>query len=336
MVKIDKHIEIVSSSASGFKSLSKKSYDKIQEALSKYYTEVGVTLVGSEADLKLLVQKKPDMVFLGVKRVPNADSTVSHPTYIWLADFLESNHISHTGSNTRAHQFDHAKNEAKDAVKNAGLATADYFLASKGQFTNQSQLPLDFPLFIKPPSQGGGAGIGPDSVVHNFEAFTNKVNALHDQCASNALVEEYLPGREFTVGILRATDSQQLHIMPLEMLPEQNALGDRIIGREMKGSDIETPVSRVPDGAIKDAVMELARNVFMTIGARDYGRIDIRLDKDGLPRFLEANLIPGLINKSGNFQKACVLNLGLDYEPMLLQIVDLAMQRSAPTKSTSK
>jgi D-alanine-D-alanine ligase len=324
MTKINKHIEIVSSSSGVLSSMSRKSYDMVRAALSNYYEHVGVSLVSTEEDLERLVQKKPDLVFLGAKRIPKNGTSNQ---YIWLSDFLDSKGIPYTGSTSNAHKLDHYKDRAKGAVKNAGLTTSNYFIASKGEFTEASQLALDFPLFIKPPRLGGGFGIDANSVVRNFSEFTKKVASLNDEFHSNSLVEEYLDGREFTVAVLQSPDRSHLHVLPIEMLPKQNALGDRVIDHAMKSSKEETAVAIVADGEVKTSVINLAKDVFIAIGGRDYGRIDIRLDKNNTPYFLEANLIPSIINGSGNFQKACLINIGLDYESMLLQIVELALTR---------
>lgn len=297
-----------------------------QTALSKYYSHVGICLVDTEADLELLVQKKPDLVFLGAKRVPKNGS--NDQEYIWLSDFLDSKNIPYTGSTGDAHQLDHFKDQAKSVIMNANLKTSNYFMAAKDEFTHESQLTLSFPLFIKPPRLGGGFGIGPDSVIRNFKDFTKKVAFLSDELHSNSLVEEYLDGREFTVAILQSPDRSHLQILPIEMLPKKNALGDRVIDHAMKSSAEETAVANIADGVIKESVINLAREAFKAIGARDYGRIDIRLDKNNTPHFLEANLIPSIINGSGNFQKACLINIGLDYESMLLRIVGLAFTRT--------
>lgn len=77
----------------------------------------------------------------------------------------------------------------------------------------------------------------------------------------------------------------------------------------------------------------LALASFHALGARDYGRIDIRLDSDGVANFLEANLIPSLISGYGSFPKACELNIGLEYEPMIISITELGLIRNLNTKA---
>lgn len=103
---------------------------------------------------------------------------------------------------------------------------------------------------------------------------------------------------------------------------------------KLKKADTES-THPVADGNLRNSISVLALSVFRALGARDYGRIDIRLDANGVPNFLEANLIPSLIEKYGNFPKACMMNRGLGYEEMILKITDLAINRKYVTKNLS-
>ena len=115
--------------------------------------------------------------------------------------------------------------------------------------------------------------------------------------------------------------------MPLELVAPVDEHGHRILSDAVKSADTEAFLP-VETGVLKESIKRLALQVFKTLGAQDYGRIDIRLDGDGTPQFLEANLIPSLLNHYGNFPKACLLNMSLGFEPMLLQIVRLGLQRN--------
>ena len=85
---------------------------------------------------------------------------------------------------------------------------------------------------------------------------------------------------------------------------------------------------KLADAGLAAKVNTLAINAFRALGANDYGRIDIRLDDSGTPHFLEANLLPSLRDNYGNyFPRACVIYRNLAYEPMILQIADLAFSR---------
>ena len=116
--------------------------------------------------------------------------------------------------------------------------------------------------------------------------------------------------------------------MPIELIAPLNDKDTRILSGKVKSSNTEQAIA-VTDAAVKSVVSELALDVFTALGARDFGRIDIRMDDQGVPHFLEANLIPSLISGYGSFPKACLLNLGLDYEPMIMNIAQLGLARSS-------
>jgi D-alanine-D-alanine ligase len=321
IMKIQKHIEIVLSGTPRLSSMGGKSAAMIQALLMEHYTRVGVTLVSDLAELKQLVAKQPDLVILGVKQIPTVDGRV------WLSAYLETHGINHLGSRTTAIELDFDKPGAKRIVQAAGLLTALSFTAEPQQYT-PATLPLPFPLFVKPPNGGGGKGIGPDSVVRNFKAYEQKVQLILDEFGTPSLVEAYLPGREFSVALIENTKTAGLLAMPIELIAEQNAQGDRILGKVVKANDTEQVVA-VVDLALRTRVNRLAKGAFRALGARDYGRIDIRLDERGVPHFLEANLIPGLANHDfvSYFTAACEVNQNMSYETMILSLVTLSLNR---------
>jgi D-alanine-D-alanine ligase len=120
--------------------------------------------------------------------------------------------------------------------------------------------------------------------------------------------------------------------MPLELIAPKDESGSRLLSNNVKINDTEK-FALVKDTVLNLRLSELATDIFIAIGARDYGRIDIRLDASGVPQFLEANLIPSIIEDYGNFPKACLLNKNLSYEKIILQIVDLAFARDVPDDS---
>ncbi|MFA5003835.1 MAG: hypothetical protein WC498_00985 [Candidatus Saccharimonadales bacterium] len=331
MVKNNTHIEIVRSTTSGLSSLSQPSCDAIFAVLAKHYTKVGVTIVNNLSDLEALVARKPDLVFLGMEYIlTNSVSANIAPTKIWVTEYLDEKGITYTGSNQAAHELGRDKSLAKRCVLNAGLKTSAFCVIKQSQSLAPDDLSLAFPLFIKPTSRGGGLGIDSDSVVHTFEQFQSKIRSIAADLRSDSLVEEYLPGREFSVAILKDEDSTEFSVMPLELIAPPDERGARILSKSVKTLNAEQAIA-VADEATKSKVCELAVNVFYALGARDYGRVDIRLDKYGVPHFLEANLIPSLISGYGSFPKACVLNLNLSYESMILKIVRLGLARGGDT-----
>lgn len=328
MKKIDKHIEIVRSTR--FNTMGRESSTAIFDILCNHYSKVGISVVDSMADLEQMVQKTPDLVFTGLKRLPSrwgADGGVVEE--IWLSDYLELHGISYTGSSKQAVELDMNKADAKLNIQQAGLATAPYFTAFPGEHLNTQDIPLEFPLFVKPINAGGGQGIDANSLVYNFSEFEKKVAAIFLRYKVMSLVEEYLPGREFSVGILKEEHTDEYSVMPIEMMASPDENGRRTLGNlHLRSSTVKRAIVDVSDEIIRAKVVPLAIEAFHSLGARDYGRIDIRLDESGIPHFLEANLLPG-IRSHGTFPTACKLNIGLDHEAMILSIVRLGLARTA-------
>src|SRR4051812_28085789 len=110
MKKINKHIVIVRSNKTWLSSMSQESCNAIVSVLSKHYTQVGVTVVNTVADLDALIISAPDLVFLGMKFVPtNPELGLHDPNKIWLAGFLDQQGIAYTGSGQAAHELEFNK-----------------------------------------------------------------------------------------------------------------------------------------------------------------------------------------------------------------------------------
>jgi len=123
--------------------------------------------------------------------------------------------------------------------------------------------------------------------------------------------------------------------MPIELISAPNESGDRILSHKVKSEDTEHVISVEP-GSLKDDIISLAIDAFKVLGARDYGRIDIRMDEAGRLYFLEANLIPGVAMHSftSYFTSACWINQKMDYDSMLLNIVDIGLKRGIENSNT--
>lgn len=329
MAKIPLSIEIVTSQQRGLSSMGNKTRTAIQTILSKRYKHVGVTIVNDINDLNMLVSRRPDVVFLGMKFIPSQQGLgLAGSKKIWLSEFLDDAGIIYTGSGPRAIELELNKERAKQHLLDAGFATSRYMVVRMGEPLTLHEVTLTYPLFVKPTNRGGGSGVDAGSIVHTFEDLLVKVTELATKLQADALIEEYLPGREFTVSLLRQYATDNYRIMPLELIAPRNVSGARFLSGQIKSADTERH-SAVRDGQLKKTINALAFNAFQAIGAQDYGRIDVRLDAGGVPHFLEANLLPSLLNEYGNFPKACQLEDNLSYESMILRIVDLAIDRRA-------
>ncbi len=320
---IDKYIEIVGSSNPRLNAMAADARDTIHNVLSKKYTKVGVTIVDDMSGLEALVAKKPDLVILGMKLVllDPAKGYDDSPK-VWLSDYLESHNITYTGSGTKALTIEFDKPIAKQKVMDAALQSSAYFISSIKQpvFAHN----LEFPLFVKPTNRGDSKGIDEMSVVHSQAELEAKITGIHTECSSDALIEEYLTGREFSVAVIQQS-SGALLAMPIEITSPADTKGNTFLSEAVKNADTER-VLAVDDSVLKDKLNSLAIGVFEALGSRDYGRIDMRLDGLGAPSFIEANLMPGL-SDHGYLSRCFAINEDIAYEDMILAIADLGLQR---------
>ena len=203
---------------------------------------------------------------------------------------------------------------------------------------------LNFPLFVKPAREGTGMGVDSRAVVSDERALRERVNHVIQTYSQPALVETFLPGREFTVGVLGRRDSAEssrhpewyekdgFHRFPVLELDSSRSVTPNIYSQEAKSLSVGE--QGAPD-YICPAIIEpefdrklqhLARRAHTLLGALDVSRTDIRLDSDGNPRIMEINTLPGLTK---GYSDLCIQAAaeGIAYEDLILEILYLAAGR---------
>ncbi len=295
----------------------------IHKSLSKRYKNIKMTICNDEIDLQQVVSRKPDLVILTNKiLIDNLDQK------IWLSNYFETHHINYAGSAHEVLLYDVNKIASKKQVMSYGIQTARFFTASPNQYKSAEELSIPFPLFIKPINSANSDGIDSNSFVTDFLGFEQKVEELYEIYQEPVLVEEYLPGREFTVSIIQ-TDT--MLIAPIEIIaPLQNDI--RILSKEIKSKDCEKLVT-ITDVDIYQKVCAIAKASFEALGARDFGRIDIKMDVHERCYFIEANLTPGMTKGSSYFPSSFELGSMLKYDEVVHLIAISAINRLLPAKS---
>ena len=321
-IKIDKTIEIVVVPNLGEINSHQDNVGIILEEknvlriLSKRYKHVLITEINSEEDLEKLVKRKPDLVFSGVKYF------FFNNRNIWLNDYLEMFEIPYIASNKIALDNESDKNKAKTIMQKNNISTAEFFITNPGDYLKESSIPLKFPLFIKPVTGGDSRGVDKNSLVFNFEDFTAKILDIKINQNSPSIVETYLAGKEYSVGIFEDSADGSLRAMPIEIIVKKNVDGHCILDFDVKKND-EEEVILVTDIQIFNKLSELAKASFKALGGKSLGRIDIKMNHLGVPHFIEANLMPGL--RKGYFYRSCVLNLNMTYEDMIFRIANTGL-----------
>jgi D-alanine-D-alanine ligase len=195
---------------------------------------------------------------------------------------------------------------------------------------------LHYPLVVKPILEGSSKGVTDKALVHDRRALVRQVEWVLDTYQQPALIEEFLPGREFTVAMLgNGTSLQVLPIVEInfDTLP---AGVNPIYSYEAKWlwdqEDDPLRIFSCPaplDPFLARSIEDLCRRAFAVLGCRDWCRIDVRLDGRGHPHIIELNPLPGILprpEQNSCFPKAARA-AGLSYEQMILQVVDAAIER---------
>ena len=321
-IKINKSIEIVIVPNPGEKNAHQDNVgiileeNKILKILLKRYKNVLITKINTKKDLIKLIKRKPDLVFSGVKYFNFNEEK------IWLNDYLETYGIPYIASSKKALDNESDKNKAKKLVRKAKIKTADFFITAPGEYLSASSIPISFPLFIKPVKGGDSRGIDANSIALTFSSFKKKVLDIKKKHNLSSLVETYLPGREYSVGIFQDSVNGNLKAMPVEIIIKENSNGHCILDFDIKKDDEEKVVA-VTDIKIFKKLSKLAKDSFKALGGKSLGRIDIKMNHLGIPHFMEANLMPGL--RRGYFYRSCVLNLNMNYEDMIFSIANTGL-----------
>jgi len=211
----------------------------------------------------------------------------------------------------------------KRVVRDAGLATPAFeVITSEDQARHCG---LTFPVFAKPSAEGTGKGIGPDSRIVECAQLERVCARLLATYQQPVLVEEYLPGREFTVGIVgTGTRARVIGTMEVEVL---GAPDQAIYSYENKElCDTRCRYSTPPRDAVLDAIEALALGAFRALDCRDVARVDIRLDARGQPSFIEINPLPGMHPTHSDLPMIAT-RAGISYQQLVAMILASACER---------
>ena len=151
---------------------------------------------------------------------------------------------------------------------------------------------LGYPLFIKPVTGGSSQGIRHTSKVDSLPSLRTEIEWILNDCNDSALVEKFISGREFCVGIL---ELGELQCLPVAELRLDDGNPESFYSFDLKSThqkEIICP-AEIPS-EISQTMKDYAMRIFRILGCRDFARIDFRLGLDGVPYFLEINPLPGL------------------------------------------
>jgi D-alanine-D-alanine ligase len=213
----------------------------------------------------------------------------------------------------------------KLVVRAAGLPTPDWHVLRDLEDLRDFSLP--FPVIAKPIAEGTGKGIDAASKVVDAESLRNTCRRLLATCNEAVIIEQFLPGREFTVGIL-GTDQDAAVLGTLEVLFGPNAEPDVYSYRNKEHSEalMSYRLVRPADDKQVAQAEAIALAAWRAVGGRDGGRLDLRCGADGRPQLMEVNPLAGLHPTHSDLPMLCTA-LGMEYVELIERIVESARLR---------
>ena len=294
--------------------VSLRSGARVEDALKRLDHEVVAIDVALDL-IRRLRETAPDVAFIAMHGRDGEDGTVQ--------ELLEILDIPYTGSGVLACARATDKVLAKHLMVEAGIPTPEFFAFNETAFRElgaAEALPaieerLDFPIVVKPSSQGSALGIkfarsAADVPAALVAAFS------YD---SRVLLERHIDGRDLAVSIL---DDEPLPVV--EAVPREEEFYDFEARYEIGRTDFVCPAD-LPDG-LTERAQELAVRTYRLLGCSAFARVDLMLDAAGDLSVLEANPIPGLTETSLLPQAAEAA--GVSFDELVGRILELALERA--------
>ena len=275
--------------------------------------------------LRRLDRQRPDLIFNLLEGFAGDSDGESHGTAL-----LELMGFPYTGCPPLAQALGRRKAATKRILIGHGLPTAPFAVASDDLEAESAARSVPLPAIVKPEAEDASLGLDSSSVAFSLENVLAKARKVRERHGGLALIEAFLPGREFNVGVLAIPDPTPLPIAEVIHAPGPGRPPIlTYAGKWTEGSDddlaspVRCPADIDPDLAAR--LGELAVSAFRATGCRDYARVDIRLDADGSPMVLEVNPNPDL-DPSAGFARALKV-AGLHYGEILADLARQALAR---------
>jgi D-alanine-D-alanine ligase len=313
--------------------MSKDGGDEAEHHLCEYLSEVGhkVKIYGIYDDVEGLInelkENPPDLVFNLCESFRKDSQMEFH-----IPALLEMLGVKYTGSGPgpEALMLGQDKALAKQILSFHKIRTADFTVYPKGEFDIRPSK-LRFPLIVKPLTEDASIGIAESSVVKNDEALAQRIDYVHEKIDCAALVEEYIEGREFSVGIF---GNEKPMVLPPVELDFSKASQDKLRVYSFKAKfdfkyrdkwGIQSVFPKDLSKELLDAIEETTITAFRALKLRDYGRVDLIVAPDGAIYVLEVNPNPN-VAENEDLPNAAE-EAGIEYVEFIEKLMKLALDR---------
>jgi D-alanine-D-alanine ligase len=293
--------------------------------------EIGheVRQLGVSEDLKpirdTVQQWRPHVVFNLLEEFQNEAVFDQH-----IVAYLELLGIPYTGCNPRAMVLARDKALSKKLLSYHRIRVPQFFVVRRGRSLRRTRR-IDFPLIVKSLLEESSAGIAKASLVRDEESLAARVQFIHERYGTDAIVEQFIPGREIYVAVL---GNHRLDVLPPQELVIRNSEDNEpLIATEKVKHDVRYQKERgvkivAPKlgEALTQQIVKTSKRVFRTLQLGGYARIDYRIDADGRIYCLEANPNPEIARKEEVAEAARAA--GISYPQLLQRIISLGIRRA--------
>jgi D-alanine--D-alanine ligase len=304
--------------------LSESDISRISGAIASLHHTVTVVEVSGKPNdvVERLIDSEPDLVF------NLAEGTIGSSREAFYPGLYEQMGIPFTGGNASLLHLNLDKHLAKTVLASRGIHVPSGVLITEKERILPNN--LQYPLFIKPNSEGSSKGITQDSVVETPEKAKNLINRLIGQYPSGLVVEEFIGGRELSVPFIESFPGKLLDIVEHTFDLTKTGGKYNIYDYDMKqGGEAAKSVNVICPARItpreEKAVLHIARQVFDIMSCPDVGRVDIRLHTNGQPYFIELNPLPSLHPDASLMTAA--RSRGLEFRDVMRLIIRSAARR---------
>jgi D-alanine-D-alanine ligase len=319
---------------------SPQTIEAIASALAAY-GEV-IRLEASPEFPERLRETKPDLVFNIAEGLHGVNRESHVPA---ICEFLG---VPYSGSDPLTLSLCLDKSRAKEILSYHRVPTAPFLLVDSAEDLDHliaGALPLSppseiVPLFVKPVHEGSSKGITERNFVRNADELEAQVLFLLEKYQQPVLVEEFLPGAEFTCGVLgNGGEARVLPIvgmnfgaLPRGAVPIYGFEAKWIWDRPESPLDIFACPAPIPE-SMRTAIERVVLRAYRVLGCRDWARVDVRLDADGVPNIVEVNPLPGILPDPAD--NSCLPKAaraaGLSYEELIQSCLLQAAERNGIT-----
>jgi D-alanine-D-alanine ligase len=273
----------------------------------------------------LVTDWKPDIVFNLLEEFRGIAEFDAH-----VVGYLELLGVPYTGCNPRGLMLSRGKGLSKKIIGHHRIRTPGFAVCARGQAVRRPRA-LGFPLIVKSLTEEASLGISQASVVEDDDKLSERVTFIHESIGTDAIVEQYIAGREFYVGILGNRRTTVLPVWELtfeNLRPGTVAIATARVKHDVRHQEklgiFHQPAADLEE-RLRAHIRRTTRRIYRALELDGYARIDYRLSEAGELYFLEANPNPEIarLEEFGSAAEAA----GIPYPRLLQRLLRLGLQR---------